>query len=143
MGGTAATSCYCPIAPSAPSAVGSEQKGDEIMERGLRFAKLSARALVVATLGAACLIPIAAGAQQPQPVPPGSSDTLPSISEQKLDAVATALRQLADIKSNYQQKIEESAPADRKRLVDEANLALARTITDQGLTLDEYNSILV
>jgi hypothetical protein len=113
------------------------------MQRDLRFAPLSARALVAAALGAAWLVPGVAIAQQPQAMPPGNSETLPSISEQKLDAVAAALQQVADIKDNYQQKIEESPPADRKRLADEANTALTRAITDQGLSVEEYSSILV
>ena len=117
------------------------------MQRVLGFARLSARFLVlpvVAALGAAWLVPVA-NAQQPQPMPPGSSDTLPNtnISEQKLDAVAAALQHVADIKDSYQRKIDESPPADRKRLADEGNSALARAITEQGLSVEEYSSILV
>ena len=41
------------------------------------------------------------------------------------------------------QKIEETVPADRKRLADEANSALKQAITDQGLSVEEYGSILV
>jgi hypothetical protein len=68
---------------------------------------------------------------------------MPNISEQKLDAVAAALEQVTNIKDDYQQKIEESAPPDRKRLADEANSALKQAITDQGLSVEEYGSILV
>ena len=115
------------------------------MQRELQFAPLAARALVVAALGAAWLVPSVATAQQsqPQPMPPGSSGALPSISEQKLDAVAKALQQVSDIKDDYQQKIEGSPPADRKRLADEANSALTQAINDQGLSIEEYSSILV
>jgi uncharacterized protein DUF4168 len=117
----------------------------KIMQRELQFAPLAARALVVAALGAAWLVPGVATAQQsqPQPMPPGSSGALPSISEQKLDAVAKALQQVSDIKDDYQQKIEGSPPADRKRLADEANSALTQAINDQGLSIEEYSSILV
>jgi hypothetical protein len=148
MGGTAATRCYCPQClfgvNRCQQQAGSKQ-GDEIMQRDLRSAPISARALVVAALGMAWLVPGAATAQQsqPQPMPPGSSGTLPSITEQKLDAVAKALQQVSDIKDDYQQKIEESPPADRKRLADEGNSALARAINDQGLSVEEYSSILV
>ena len=115
------------------------------MQRELQFAPLAARALVVAALGAAWLVPGVATAQQsqPQPMPPGSSGALPSISEQKLDAVAKALQQVSDIKDDYQQKIEGSPPADRKRLADEANSALTQAISNQGLSVEEYSSILV
>jgi uncharacterized protein DUF4168 len=116
------------------------------MQRDKRFVRLSSRSLVLAVgaaLGAAWLIPVTANSQQPQLTPPGSADTLPSISEQKLDAVAAALQHVADIKDNYQQKIEEAPPTDRKRIADEANSALARAINDQGLSVEEYSSILV
>jgi hypothetical protein len=121
-------------------------KEDEIMQQDMRLARLSARArvlTVVAALGAAGLVPVAANSQQSQPMPPGKSDALPSISEQKLDAVAAALQQVADIKDSYQKKIEESAPADRKQLADEGNAALTRAVNDQGLSVEEYSSILV
>jgi hypothetical protein len=120
-------------------------KGDEIMQRDFRFAPLSARTLVVAALSAAWLVPGVATAQQsqPQPMPPGSSGILPSISEQKLDAVAKALQQVSDIKDDYQQRIDGSPPADRKRLADEANSALTQAISNQGLSVEEYSSILV
>jgi Domain of unknown function (DUF4168) len=116
------------------------------MQRDKRFVRLSSRSLVLGigvALGAAWLIPITANSQQPQLTPPGSADTLPSISEQKLDAVAAALQHVTDIKDNYQQKIEEAPPTDRKRIADEANSALARAINDQGLSVEEYSSILV
>lgn len=116
------------------------------MQPNTRFARFSARSLMLAVLvalGASWLVPGAANSQQPQPMPPGSSDTLPSISEQKLDAVATALQQVAGIKDSYQQKIQEAPPADRKRLADEGNSALTRAINDQGLSVEEYSSILV
>jgi hypothetical protein len=116
------------------------------MQRDKRFVRLSSRSLVLAVgaaLGAAWLIPVTANSQRSQPTPPGSADTLPSISEQKLDAVAAALQHVTDIKDNYQQKIEEAPPTDRKRIADEANSALARAINDQGLSVEEYSSILV
>jgi hypothetical protein len=115
----------------------------------MRFVRFSGRSFVlavVATLGVAGLVPVAANSQQPQqaqPMPPGSAGTLPSISEQKLDQVAAALQQVADIKDSYQQKIEKSPPAERKQLADEANSALTRAINDQGLSVEEYSSILV
>jgi hypothetical protein len=116
---------------------------NEFMQPNTRFARFPARALLLVVVATLSVIPIAANSQQPPAMPPGNSDTLPSISAQKLDAVAAALQQVADINENYQQKIEQSPPADRKRLADEANSALARAINDQGLSVEEYSSILV
>jgi hypothetical protein len=117
-----------------------------MQHRDMRFVRFLARSgvlAIAATLGAAGLVPVAANSQQPQqaqPMPPRSAD---SISEQKLDAVAAALKQVTDIRDSYQQKIEESPPGERKRLADEANSALTRAINDQGLSVEEYSSIIV
>src|SRR5215467_12388551 len=35
-----------------------------------------------------------------------------------------------------------AAPADKERILDEANSALEKAVTDQGLSVEEYNSIL-
>jgi hypothetical protein len=80
---------------------------------------------------------------QAQSTLPQASDPSPTLSDQKLDAVATALEHVAAIRGDYQQKIQQAAPADRERIADEGNTALAKAITEQGLSLDEYSSILV
>ena len=48
------------------------------------------------------------------------------------------------MKQNYTKQIE-SAPgeSDKQRLVDEANKALVKAVTDQGLSVEEYTSIMV
>jgi len=43
---------------------------------------------------------------------------------------------------DYQQRITAAAPADKERIVNEANSALVKAVTDQGLSVEEYNSIL-
>ena len=87
----------------------------------------------------------AANAQAPSPSPPspGLVEPSPNIPEQKLDAAAAALAQVATIKQDFQQKIEEAAPSDKERIADEANDALSKAVTDHGLTVEEYNSIIV
>ena len=49
--------------------------------------------------------------------------------------------QVRDIQQSYQRKIE-AAPSDKQRLTIEANDSMAKAVTDQGLSLDEYNSII-
>jgi cytochrome c-type biogenesis protein CcmH/NrfG len=116
------------------------------MKRNLRLARPLTRVLAVAVLGAAWLAAVPVNAQENAPAqstPPQPSEQAPNINDQKLDAVAAALEHVASIRDDYQQRIDQLAPADRKRLADEANSALANAVTEQGLSVDEYTSILV
>jgi hypothetical protein len=49
---------------------------------------------------------------------------------------------VAGLKQDYQQRIAAAAPADKERIAEEAFNALAKAVTDQGLSVDEYTSIL-
>jgi hypothetical protein len=73
---------------------------------------------------------------------PSLSDQSPNISDQKLDAVATAIERVASLKQDYRQRIAAAAPSDKERIAIEAINALAKAVTDQGLSLKEYDSIL-
>jgi hypothetical protein len=73
---------------------------------------------------------------------PGLSDQSPNISDQKLDAVATAIERVASLKQDYRQRMAAAAPSDKERTAIEAINALAKAVTDQGLSLKEYDSIL-
>jgi hypothetical protein len=88
------------------------------------------------------LLPLAAANAQVQPPSPGLSEQPPNISDQKLDAAAAAIEQVASLKQDYQQRIAAAAPADRERIASEAMDALAKAVTDQGLSVEEYDSIL-
>ena len=79
---------------------------------------LAAAALSVAGL---LLLP-AANAQMNRAQSPS-----PAISDAKLNAAARKI---------------EAAPSDKQRLTIEANDAMAKAVTDQGLSVDEYNSII-
>ena len=82
----------------------------------------------------------AANVQQPAPE---LSTPAPSISDQKLDAAAAALEQVAAIQQNYRQRFAQAAtPSDQERIVAEAHDALTKAVQDQGLSIDEYNSII-
>jgi Domain of unknown function (DUF4168) len=67
---------------------------------------------------------------------------LPNISKEKLDAAAAAVTHVASVKQNYQQQLTTAPPADRERIAGEANNAIQKAVTDQGLSVDEYNSIM-
>jgi hypothetical protein len=65
------------------------------------------------------------------------------LSDQKLNAVATALERVASLRNDYRQRIAEvEAPAEKARIVAEANKALSKAVTEQGLSVDEYTSVL-
>src|SRR5947207_11141687 len=77
-----------------------------------------------------------------QSPPPGNTQPSQNISDQKLDQVASALKRVMTLEQDYQQRIAAAAPADKQRITDEANGALVKAVTDQGITVPEYNSIL-
>jgi Domain of unknown function (DUF4168) len=92
-----------------------------------------------ASFDASCRCYPAAQVQSPSP---GLSEQPPNISDQKLDAAAAAIERVASLKQDYQQRIAAAAPADKERILNEAVNALAKAVTDQGLSLEEYDSIL-
>jgi len=75
-------------------------------------------------------------------VPRLTEELPPNISDQKLDAVATAIERVASLKQDYRQRIAAAAPSEKERIAFEAINALANAVTDQGLSLKEYDSIL-
>jgi hypothetical protein len=102
--------------------------------------RLWAQLLTAAILATA--VPVAnAQVRSPAPVPSQPSQNIP---DQKLDATAAALNKIADVKQSYTQQIEATpSDADKQRLVEEANKELVKAVTDQGLSVEEYTSIMV
>lgn len=99
--------------------------------------------LAIAGLGAVSLVASPAMAQNQQP-PAGVQQAAPAanISDKKLDAAAKAMQSVTTVRESYQQKIAAASPSDKQRLANEGNTALKKAVTDQGLSLDEYNHIL-
>jgi len=100
--------------------------------------------LAAAVLGVAGLLFLpAANAQMCQTAaPPHAQSPSPTIPDEKLNAAAAAIGQVTSIRQNYEPKIAAAAPSDKQRVTDEANNAMKKAVTDQGLTVDEYNSII-
>jgi predicted ATPase with chaperone activity len=105
------------------------------------------RPLAAAVLSAAWLFLLPAAHAQNQPLnqtqirPQGQSSSS-TISDQKLSAAAAAMGQVTTIRQSYEQRIAQAPSSDKERLTDEANDALQKAVTDQGLSVDEYNTIL-
>jgi hypothetical protein len=65
------------------------------------------------------------------------------LSDQKLSAAAAALQRVVSLQKDYRQRIAETeAPAEKERIVAEANNELEKAVTEQGLSVEEYASIL-
>lgn len=105
---------------------------------------MNARRLAVAGLSAAALVLApAAFAQSPAPNAPAQTQSQSSnIPDQKLDAAAAALEKVTDLKRNYEKQLSSAPAADQERITKEANTALSKAVTDQGLSVEEYNSII-
>jgi hypothetical protein len=100
---------------------------------------LAAAILSVAGL----LLSPAANAQTSQtPAPPQAQSPSPTISDEKLNAAAAAIGQVTNIRQSYEPKIAAAGPSDKQRMTDEASNKMKKAVTDQGLTVDEYNSII-
>lgn len=85
-----------------------------------------------------------AHAQQQSPAPPTkSAPAAPTnISDNKLDAAAEAVKNVSAVKDSYKQKIAQAPAADRERIASEADQALVKAVTDKGLSVEEYTTIL-
>ena len=92
-----------------------------------------------ALVAASLLCGAGAYAQAPSP---GVPNNPVDISDQKLDAAAAAIERVATLKQDYQQRITAAPPADKQRISDEAMNAIAKAVVDQGLSIEEYISIL-
>lgn len=106
--------------------------------------------LAVAAAGSLLLMTAAyaqapSSSPRPRPAPSSPSQSLtnaPPLSDQKLDAAAAAIAHVTYLRQNYQRQLAQADPADRPKIADQANGALAQAVKDQGLSVDEYNSIL-
>ena len=77
--------------------------------------------------------------QQAQPSPPQQA---PTITDQKLDQTAAAIKRVVSLKQDYRQRIAAAAPSDKERIAEEGRNELAKAVTDQGLSVGEYAAIL-
>jgi hypothetical protein len=78
----------------------------------------------------------------PQEQSPAPVDPTASIPDQKLDAAATAMQRVATLKRDYLHLLQATSPDDQPRVVNEASDAIEKAVTDQGLSVEEYTTIL-
>jgi hypothetical protein len=77
----------------------------------------------------------------PQAQSPAQTNPAESIPSQKLDAAATAMQRIARLKRDYLQVLGDTPPDDQPRIVKEASNAIEKAVTDQGLSVEEYTTI--
>ena len=109
-------------------------------------------AAVTLTASALLLVPSAeAQMNPPQARPQAQSPQIQSlqtpspsapISDEKLNAAAAAIGQVATIQQSYKSKIAAAAASDKPRLANEADDAFQKAVTDQGLSVNEFDSII-
>ena len=109
--------------------------------------RLSATQMATVALFGACLaLSQTFGFQafaQAQPPAKGAPAASPAaIPDQKLKAAATAIPQVEGIRQNYENQIAQAPDGDKPRLQSQAGTEMTKAITDQGLSIPEYNSIL-
>src|SRR5215470_5831613 len=80
--------------------------------------------------------------QLPQTQPPQAQPPSAPVSDDKLNAAAAAIGQVSSIRQSYEPKIAAASPPDKQRLTKEANDAMEKAVTNQGLSVDEFNSII-
>jgi hypothetical protein len=105
--------------------------------------QLLMRTLTVAALAVAGAVSMSAASAQTEQSRPAPSEQAPNIPDQKLDAIAAALEQVVSVRENYEQQLQKAPASDAERIAGEAKDALVKAVTDQGLSVEEYNSILV
>ena len=112
---------------------------------------ITSHVLGALVLGAACISAAPAAQAQNQtpatPAPPSATTpdaTKPSanVPDRKLDAAAAAVKNVTAIRQDYQNRLAQAPKEQKTRIVDEADTAMKKAVTDQGLTVAEYTQIL-
>jgi len=127
--------------------VGARGELDERKEPIMRSVTYTFAAALLAAVGqfsAASAQPLPAQSPQtnvPQAQSPAQTNPAASIPNQKLDAAAVAMQRIASLKRDYLQLLEDAPPDDQPRIANEATHALEKAVTDQGLSVEEYTTI--
>ena len=79
------------------------------------------RCAAAMVLIAAGLLLVPAANAEVQSPSPGATDQPSNIPDQKIDAAAAAIQQVASVKQDYKQRIAAAAPADKERILNEGD----------------------
>lgn len=101
----------------------------------------AARVATIALLGSCLCLSQAFGQSQP-PTNKAPAASAANISDQKIKAAATAIPAVEGIRQNYQKQIAQAPEGDKPGLENQAGNEMKKAITDQGLSIADYNSVL-
>jgi hypothetical protein len=90
---------------------------------------------MMAALVAGGQLCIASTANAQAQSPEIQSPVAPQIPDHKLDAAATAMMEVNRLQPEYQEQV--------KRIAEDANKAVEKAVTDRGLSVDEFKTIIV
>jgi len=79
---------------------------------------------------------------QLRPSNSGPSTAPANIPDNKLDAAAAAAKNVSSLKSTFEQKLAQAPVAEKQRIAEEADGAMVKAVTDQGLSIDEFKTIM-
>ena len=85
--------------------------------------------------------PVVAQTRPGTPDAPGTAAPDATVSDQKLDQAAAAIQQVASIRKDYAGKLAGASPDEQDKIAEEAHAAMQKAVTEHGLSVDEYNSI--
>ena len=92
------------------------------------------------------LSPLAAGAQTQPPPSTTAPSTAPAaktaVTDQQITQAAVAMQKVMTIRQNYNQQLTQAKPEDQGRIADESQTAMKKAVTDSGLSVEQYNTIL-
>ena len=104
--------------------------------------RLFTRSCAAAILTAGCYLSVPVVSVLAQSPPPGPSTSAPDLSDQKLSAMAAAVERVVSLRKDYGQRLAKTEePAEKERIVAEADNALKNAVIEQGLSVEEYASI--
>ena len=86
--------------------------------------------------------PAVAQTQPGTPTAPGTASPDATVSDQKLDQAAAAIQQVTTVRKDYAGKMSTASADDKEKIAAEAHAAMQKAVTDHGLSVDEYNSII-
>jgi hypothetical protein len=86
--------------------------------------------------------PAAPSPTTPSLTAPGSPTAPANIPDNKLDAAAAAVKSVSAIKDTFDHKLAQVPDAEKERLAGEANSAITKAVTDQGLSIEEFATII-
>jgi hypothetical protein len=100
----------------------------------------------LALTAAGLLLMPAANAQDKSPAPsptaPGKTTAPATIPDKKLDQAAAAVKRVSTLRDSFEQKLAQAPEDQKKKVVDEADDAMAKAVTEQGLSIEEYTTIM-